>query len=116
MGESVVSNQRTAVFGAAMLTLFVVSLVVAKAWLPEPVRVSEPCRSAFDKLAVAETNDSMIAATAACSGQEFTKAARDVLGLSAAEAEDFRINACNAGGTTTAVLRPCLFSDSNSGY
>lgn len=112
MNESAVSNQRTAVFVAAMLTLFVVSLVVAKAWLPEPVRVSEPCRSAFDKLAIDKTNDSMVAAAAACtSWQDFTKAARDVLDLNATEAEDFRINVCTAARATNAVLQPCIFSD-----
>jgi hypothetical protein len=116
MGESVVSNQRTAVFVASILVAFVVGLVAVEAWLPEPVQVTEPCRSAFDNFAIDKTNDSMIAAAAACSGQEFTKAARDVLDLSATEAEDFRINACNAGRTTNAVLRPCMWTDSNSGY
>ena len=116
MGETVVSKQRTAVFVAAILVAFVVGLAGAKAWLPEPVQVTEPCRGAFDKFAIDKTNDSMIAAATACSGQEFTKAARDVLDLSTTEAEDFRINVCNAGRTTNAVLRPCLWSDSNSGY
>jgi hypothetical protein len=106
--ESPVSTRRTLVFVIGMLALFVVGLVAAKAWLPGPVRVTEPCRAAFERPAIETDENAMVAAVAACrSWAEFTKAARDELDMDATEFEEFRRTACRAGSAAN-LVRPCL--------
>lgn len=112
MTESPLSTRRTAVFLIAMLALFVVGLVAAKAWLPGPLKVTAPCREAFEHPAVESDDNAVVAATAACvSFQEFTKAARDALDMDHSEAEELLYKACAAGQATNTPRRPCQFSD-----
>ena len=109
MNEAVVSTRRTAVFVAGMIVVFVVGLVAVKARQPEPVppvRVTEPCRTAFDQYATAHDTGSLAATIHACANgpqgvptsKEWFKAARQALRLEHSNAETLYWQACEAAG------------------
>ena len=86
-----------------MVVVFVVALLALQARQPEPVRVTEKCRTAFDQYAIAHDTDSLFATLGACAngqggwiGEEWFKAERHVLKLGQSEAETLYRHACSA--------------------
>jgi hypothetical protein len=105
VNEALVSTRRTAVFIAGMIVVFVVGLLAVKARQPEPVRVTESCRSAFDQYAIAHDTGSLVTTIHACAnGQgattadEWFKSARQALKVGQREAETLYRQACDAAG------------------
>ena len=85
-----------------MVVVFVMAFLAVKARQPEPVRVTETCRTAFDQYAFAHDTDSLVATLGTCAnGQggstadEWFKAARQVLKVGQREQETLYRQACS---------------------
>ncbi|MEO5840821.1 MAG: hypothetical protein ABIQ73_10170 [Acidimicrobiales bacterium] len=95
----------------AMLALFVVGLMVTKAWLPGPVQVRQQCRQAFEHPAIETDTAAMVADASVCTPVEFIEAAHDALDMNFTEAEEFRRKMCAMTRTGNTSLAPCATSE-----